>query len=112
MTPSVMPETRARGPKESGGAPRAAAVPKGGDRGAAGLSALVTAAKGLLQRTRVLSKRLNSLCAIHPQLVWELEEARRLRPEAEAGARIEEEPLEFPDPFELGTLEVIKYIYR
>ncbi len=96
--------------KRSGGSRRprrpAAAAAKDGDRGTAELMALVTAAKGLLQRTRVLSKRLNSLCAIHPQLMWELEEARRLRPEGELGARIDEEPLEFPDPFELGTLEV------
>lgn len=109
VTPSVMPETREREPKGSGGAPCAAAVPKGGDQGATDLLALVTAAKGLLQRTRVLSKRLNSLCAIHPQLMWELEEARRLRPEAEGGARIQE-VVEFPDPFELGTLEVIALI--
>eukprot|EP00903_Cladosiphon_okamuranus_P008775 g8406.t1 len=105
LTPSVMPETRVREPKGSGGGPRAAAVPKDGDQGATDLLALVTVAKGLLQRTRVLSKRLNSLCAIHPQLMWELEEARRLRRETGGGALIEEEPLEFPDPFELGTLE-------
>lgn len=109
-TPSVMPEpTRARGSKGiRGGTSRATAVPKGGDQGATDLLALVTAAKGLLQRTRVLSKRLNSLCAIHPQLMWELEEARRLRPEAKVDARIGEELLEFPDPFELGTLEVMR----
>lgn len=78
------------------------------DRGTAELMSLVAAAKGLLQRTRVLSKRLNSLCALHPQLMWELAEGRRLRQEAEeAGGGIEEEPLEFPDPFELGTLEVL-----
>lgn len=35
--------------------------------------------------------------------MWELEEARRLRPEA---AGIAEGPLDFPDPFELGVLEV------
>lgn len=99
--------SRAQGPKGSGSGPGAATASKCGDRGAADLLALVTAAKGLLQRTRVLSKRLNSLCAIHPQLMWELEEARRLRPEADVGAQIKEEPLEFPDPFELGTLEVI-----
>lgn len=105
-TPSAMPDTRGRGPKGGGGAPRAAAASEGGDQRATDLSALATAAKGLLQRTRVLSKRLNSLCAIHPQLMWELEEARRLRLEAGARARIEEEPLQFPDPYELGTLEV------
>lgn len=83
-------------------------VPADGDRGAAELVSLVAAAKGLLQRTRVLRKRLNSLCALHPQLMWELAEGRRLRQEVEqVGARIEEGPLEFPDPFELGTLEVI-----
>ena len=110
VPPSVMPEARAREPTGIGGATSAAAAPSGDDKGATDLLALVTAAKGLLQRTRVLSKRLNSLCAIHPQLMWELEEARRLRPEAEGGARIKEEPLEFPDPFELGTLEVTALI--
>lgn len=75
------------------------------DRGAAELVALAAAAKGLLQRTRVLSKRLNSLCALHPQLMWELEEARRLRSKGEAEVEIGES-LDFPDPFELGTLEV------
>lgn len=78
-----------------------------GDQGTAELMSLVAGAKGLLQRTRVLSKRLNSLCALHPQLMWELAEGRRLRQEVEeARDGIEEEPLNFPDPFELGTLEV------
>lgn len=53
----------------------------------------------------MLSKRLNSLCALHPQLMWELEEGRRLR--VEGGGEVVE-PLGFPDPFELGTLEVNK----
>eukprot|EP00752_Nemacystus_decipiens_P006456 g5814.t1 len=104
-TPSVTPETRAREPMGIGGAPIAAESPKGCIQEATDLLALVTAAKGLLQRTRVLSKRLNSLCAIHPQLMWELKEARRLRPEAEGEARIKDESLQFPDPFELGTQE-------
>ncbi|CAM9331166.1 unnamed protein product [Ectocarpus sp. 12 AP-2014] len=81
------------------------AVHSDDDRGAAELVALTTAAKGLLQRTRVLSKRLNSLCALHPQLMWELEEARRLRSKGEAEVEIAAESLDFPDPFELGTLE-------
>lgn len=72
------------------------------DPGATELMTVAAAAKGLLQRTRVLSKRLNSLCALHPRLMWELAEGRRLRP---GGVEIME-PLAFPDPFELGTLEV------
>lgn len=76
-------------------------IPKD-DPGAAETLKLATAGRRLVQRTRVLSKRLNSLCALHPQLMWELEEGRRLRPE---GGEVME-PLGFPDPFELGTLEV------
>lgn len=88
---------------EGGGRERSShpTIPKD-DPGAAEMLKLATAGRGLVQRTRVLSKRLNSLCALHPQLMWELEEGRRLRPE---GGEVME-PLGFPDPFELGTLEV------
>lgn len=75
------------------------------DPGATELRTLSTASRGLLQRTRVLSKRLNSLCALHSQLMWELEKGRRVRP---GGFEPMEETLAFPDPFELGTLEVSK----
>lgn len=72
------------------------------DPAATELLALATAAKGLLQRTRVLRKRLNSLCALHPRMMGELLEGRQLQPE-----RVERaESLNFPDPYELGTLEV------
>lgn len=73
-----------------------------GDSRAAELTALATAAKGLVQRSRVLSKRLNSLCALHPRLMWELKDGRHLR----AGGNETVDRLVFPDPFELGTLEV------
>lgn len=106
---SALPDLPSRERNEGGGDHRTntTTIPKDDGRGATELVSLVAAAKGLLQRTRVLSKRLNSLCALHPQLMWELAEGRKLRPEAEAGTGIEEGPLEFPDPFELGTLEVI-----
>ncbi|CAM9788657.1 unnamed protein product [Laminaria digitata] len=65
------------------------------------LLALATAATGLLQRTRVIRKRLNSLCALHPRMMGELLEGRRLRPGGVESA----ESLNFPDPYELGTLE-------
>ena len=72
------------------------------DPAAPELLALATAAKGLLQRTRVIRKRLNSLCALHPRMMGELLGGRRLRP-----GRVESaESLNFPDPCELGTLEV------
>lgn len=72
------------------------------DPAATDLLALATAATGLLQRTRVIRKRLNSLCALHPRMMGELLEGRRLRPGGVESA----ESLNFPDPYELGTLEV------
>lgn len=83
----------------SGG--HSATIPKG-DPKETELITLATAAKSLLQRTRVLSKRLTSLCALHPQLMWELEEGRRVW----SGGAESVEPIAFPDPFELGALEV------
>lgn len=72
------------------------------DPAATELLALATAARGFLQRTRVIRKRLNSLCALHPRMMGELLEGRKLRP-----GRVESaESLSFPDPYELGTLEV------
>lgn len=92
------------------------------------LQEVAAASRGLTQRTRVLSKRLNSLCALHPRLMWELEdEGRRVvtptSREARGGGEGEQDmtgvansssvretemakPPAFPDPFELGTLEV------
>lgn len=72
------------------------------DPAATELLALATAARGLLQRTRVLRKRLNSLCALHPRMMGELLEGRQLQPEIVERAK----SLIFPDPYELGTLEV------
>ena len=70
------------------------------DPAATELLALATAARGLLQRTRVIRKRLNSLCALHPRMMGELLEGGR------PGSVESAESLNFPDPYELGTLEV------
>lgn len=66
------------------------------------LAELSLASRGLVHRVRVLTKRLNSLCAMHPRLMWELEEGKRL---LLPGSGIVNPP-SFPDPYELGTLEV------
>lgn len=100
----------------------------GEDPHASQLQVVAAASRGLTQRTRVLRKRLNSLCALHPRLMWELEdEGHRVEAltsrEARGGEEGEQEmtgvvnnssvretevakPPAFPDPFELGTLEV------
>lgn len=90
------------------------------DPGASELVTLAASSRGLVQRTRVLSKRLNSLCALHQRLMWELEEERRshsLPPELASRVVVRQgveqerdgsttKTPAFPDPFELGTLEV------
>lgn len=75
-----------------------------GNPGAAKLRYLSAATKGLVQRTRVLSKRLNSLCALHPQLMFELEQGNGQVLSSGGSDSIDQ--LAFPDPFELGMLEV------
>lgn len=75
-----------------------------GNPDAAKLRYLSTATKGLVQRTRVLSKRLNSLCALHPQLMFELEQGDGQVLSSGGSDTIDQ--LTFPDPFELGMLEV------
>lgn len=66
------------------------------------LATLAAASRGLVHRSRVVTKRLNSLCALHPRLMWEVEEGKRLLLPGCADAK----PPAFPDPYELGTLEV------